>query len=119
MVLEQVNFLAALEAGDSLDMNAALKYLQTHAGDGPHVALWSSVIAGDFPNADAILHNELLNPDRRGAFLIRVQRYADAPMTPQQQQWAAAWQAWVTRPQVQAEVSKWGRIDRYPVEDPN
>jgi beta-barrel assembly-enhancing protease len=107
---------AASQLDDPRQVKRSLDYLREHRSDGVGSYLWALLALDRADTAAAELITELRDADERADALIAVQEYPPAPGTPRELERYARWRSLIARADVQAEIKRVGRVDRYPLE---
>jgi tetratricopeptide (TPR) repeat protein len=117
MQLENVRLNAASQLGDAKQVERSLKYLRVHRTDAPGAYEDALIILNQPDRAARELIAELGNPVERQDALLSVQHFAPTPSTSRDRDKDARRRSVIARSDVQAEISKVGRIDSYPLEE--
>ena len=116
MQVQAVRLDAASQLGDARQVKRSLDYLREHRSDGAGSYLWALLALDRADAAAAELITELRDEDERADALVTVQEYLPAPGTPRELERYVRWRSLVARTDVQAEIRRVGRTDRYPLE---
>lgn len=112
LVLETVRLLAAVELDDAGAAETALANLRRE--DDPESVEFAFIALGRLEDAARILVARLEDPRLRSDALYGVQDIVLPPAVPSRQlQWRARDDAMIARPEVQAAILKYGRIEHY------
>jgi hypothetical protein len=117
MQLDNVRLNAAFQLGDVKQVERSLKYLRVHRSDAPAAYEDALIIVNQPERAARELIAELTNPVERQSALLSVQDFVPAPSTPRDRDKDARRRSVIARSDVQAEISKVGRIESYPLEE--
>lgn len=116
--VEAVRAGAAVEMNDAAAAERALAYLREHQDDSVSTLQDSLVRADRIEEAAKLLVSRLADPERRHAALLAVQQYPESPSTPRLAEWRGRWVGVVARPEVQAAITKVGRVERIAIAEP-
>ncbi|KAG1214769.1 hypothetical protein G6F35_010142 [Rhizopus arrhizus] len=108
-----VQFAAARGQGDARAMEAAREVILAQRDDAPLFHREMLLEQGDLDGAAAVLIEQLRSPVDRGETLASLQDMRTYPSLPGDVRIDAAWRALKQRADVQAEVARVGRIERY------
>ncbi len=108
-----VQFAAARGRGDAKVMDAARTVILAQRGDARLFHREMLLDEGDLEGAAAVLIEQLRSPVERGETLASLQDMRTYPSLPGDVKIDAAWRALKQRADVQAEVTRVGRIERY------
>lgn len=108
-----LQFAAARERGDAQAMGAARAVILAQRNDAPLFHREMLLEEGDLDGAAAVLIEQLRSPIERGEALASLQDMRTYPSLPGDVKIDAAWRALKQRADVQAEVARVGRIERY------
>ncbi len=108
-----VQFAAARERGDAKAMDAAREVILAQRNDARLFHREMLLDEGNLEGAAAVLIEQLRSPDDRGETLASLQDMRTYPSLPGDVKIDAAWRALKQRADVQAEVARVGRIERY------
>jgi len=117
MQLENVRLNAASQLGDVKQVERSLRYLRVHRSDAPGAYEDALIIVNQADRAARELIAELTNPVERQSALLGVQDFALTPSTPRDRAKDARRRSVIARADVQAEISKVGRIESYLLEE--
>ena len=95
-------------------VRTALAYLEEHRNVSLDVYLDALVDANEIDKAAELLIELLADSRARIGILVRLQRYAESPLTPVGMERKARWDVLVARFDVQAAVARVGRLESYP-----
>jgi tetratricopeptide (TPR) repeat protein len=107
----------ALLKNDRAAITTELAYVREHQKAGHFAVLRDFVFGGALDDATLWLRSNLADPSTRGETLALLQHFDGDRIGPGELQLEARWQAWLDSPEVREEVSKWGRINSYPLTD--
>ncbi len=108
-----VQFAAARSQGDARAMEAAREVILAQRDDAALFHREMLLEQGDLDGAAAVLIEQLRSPVDRGETLASLQDMRTYPSLPGDVRIDAAWRALKQRADVQAEVARVGRIERY------
>ncbi|PSM11961.1 tetratricopeptide repeat protein [Stenotrophomonas maltophilia] len=108
-----VQFAAARERGDAQAMEAARSVILAQRDDARLFHREMLLDEGNLDGAAAVLIEQLRSPTDRGETLASLQDMRTYPSLPGDVKIDAAWRALKQRADVQAEVARLGRIERY------
>lgn len=108
-----VQFAAARGQGDTRAMETAREVIFAQRDDAPLFHREMLLEQGDLDGAAAVLIGQLRSPVDRGETLASLQDMRTYPSLPGDVRIDAAWRALKQRADVQAEVARVGRIERY------
>ncbi|WP_286070795.1 hypothetical protein [Stenotrophomonas sp. 57] len=108
-----VQFTAARERGDARAMDAARSVILAERNDAHLFHREMLLDEGNLEGAAAVLIDQLRSPIDRGETLASLQDMRTYPSLPGDVKIDAAWRALKQRADVQAEVARLGRIERY------
>jgi tetratricopeptide (TPR) repeat protein len=115
MEVEIVRLEAAVQLGDSKQVDHSLAYMRAHRADAPSTYERALLIAGHLDAAAKELIRQLSDKDLRQDALLRVQVLAPWPDTPWKLEIVARRRIVAKRPDVQTVVQKVGRAESFPV----
>lgn len=118
MEMEQVRVSAAQQLGDSKQVERSLRYLRVHRADAPDAYEDALISANRLDRAARELIVELRDSDEREDALLNIQAFAPTLQTPRDMDFDARRREVISRPEVQAEIRKVGRVESYPLEAP-
>jgi hypothetical protein len=118
MYMEVDRLDASLQLGDSRQASRSLEYLRSHRADSPWEFLLALILVHRPDQAAQELIRQLRDERERQPALLEVQDYPRSPEPERDVQIAADLRALMTRPDVQKEIKKVGRVERYPLENP-
>lgn len=95
-------------------VRAALAYLEEHRYVSLDVYLDALVDAGEIDKTAELLIELLADRRARVGILVRLQRYAESPLTPVGVERKERWDSLVVRPDVRAAIASVGRLETYP-----
>jgi tetratricopeptide (TPR) repeat protein len=107
---------AAVQLRDAEQTAKWFDFIKAHRVDAPQTYEDALLLTGDVEAATKWLIERLQDPDLRSATLFNIQEYAVPRETPRQAELRKRKSALMARPEVQAEVSKVGRIEKYNLE---
>lgn len=116
MALEDARASAYFILGDTANLNKALDYMRVHKDDGTGPYLNTMLFIGHIDDVAAEVIAELRDPEQRTNMLGLLQNYAPDPHPTRRS--AAMHEAWIgirSRPDVAAEIAKFGYINKYPL----
>jgi hypothetical protein len=114
MTLAQSKACVAAQRGESVGVAKGLEFLAEHESWKPAARIEAMVCANQLDAAAAALAAQLADPKMRLAALGAIQSYAPAPHASSYvATMRARWVKLAAMPEVQAQVSKVGRINRY------
>jgi beta-barrel assembly-enhancing protease len=116
MHLEDVRLDAAIQMGDSKQVDRSLNYMRAHRTDAPYSYEDALLTANRVDRAAAELIRELLDKYERQEALLHVQVFAPTPDTLRNLDLEARWRAMIDRPDVQSAIRKVGRVESYRLE---
>ena len=105
---------AHAQLGNAEAVRTALAYLEEHRYVSLDVFLDALVDAGEIEKTAELLIELLADGRARTGILVRLQRYAESPLTPVGVERKARWGSLVVRPDVRAAIARVGRLDTYP-----
>ncbi len=105
---------AHAQLGNAEAVRTALAYLEEHRYVSLDVYLDALVDAGEIEKTAELLIELLADGRARTGILVRLQRYAESPLTPVGVERKARWGSLVVRPDVRAAIARVGRLDTYP-----
>jgi beta-barrel assembly-enhancing protease len=107
---------AAVQLGDTEQTKKWFTFMQDHRADAP-LTYQSALLLLDRQDAAADwLIERLKNQDQRAETLLSIQEFATPLRTPRQAELARLKRAMIARPDVQAEIQKVGRVEKYNLE---
>ena len=109
---------SADQLGDRQGVMRWVGYLRDHAEDSLSTYQRGLLNANDIEGAAALLVSRLENPDHRMDALLEVQEFATDPIGERSLEMERRRQAMLTRPEVQAAISRVGFIHSYPLHRP-
>lgn len=115
MVEADIDHCIATGLGDGAAAAAAIDYLRAHREDAEAIYLDALLRAGQLDEAAAIVIRQLQSPRARGAVLLAMQGFREAPPLPARIDQAAAWDALLARADVQAAITEVGRVEQHPI----
>ena len=119
MALEDARACALVQLGNKTALDPVLAYMKAHVADGAQPYLNAMLCAGDLDAVAAEIVAELDDPARRQAMLFRLQDFLpDRHPSPRESAKHAAWLAVRGRPDVVAAIARVGRVESYPLTDP-
>lgn len=118
MQLEHVQLEAAVQRNDAEGVRKHLAYMREHRNDAIGTFQEALLGSGDMDGAASLLIERLGRDDWRGDALVDMQDYAETPATPFLARRRSQWKALAARPDVQAALSKVGRIERFKLTPP-
>jgi len=95
-------------------VQAALAYLDEHRALSLDVYLDALVDAGEIDKTAELLIELLADRRASTGILVRLQRYAESPLTPVGVERKARWDSLVARPEVRAAIARVGVLEAYP-----
>ncbi|MEO8671155.1 MAG: hypothetical protein ABI411_07550 [Tahibacter sp.] len=110
---ELVGLMAAAQDHDSAAVDKHLAYLSEHRTTLPSIYGIALLELDRLDDAANLLIERLRRDDWRSEALQAMQIYADQPQPPRATILSARWRAVIARPDVQAELAKVGRIERF------
>jgi tetratricopeptide (TPR) repeat protein len=116
MQVELARLQAAVQLGDSKQVERSLQYLAKHRADGPSTYVEALVFADKPDRAAHALIEQLLNKDQRQEVIVEVQTYDSVPGQPWDLEFDARWRTLIARKDVLAAIEKVGRVNAYPLE---
>lgn len=118
MQMEGVRLEAAVQMGDTGQVQRSLKYLRVHRLDAPLTYQFALVVAGQTDLAARELVAQLLDTGQRQMALLSVQTFTPTPGTPWEMELNAKIHAVIAKPEVQRAIEKVGRVESYRLEGP-
>jgi tetratricopeptide (TPR) repeat protein len=118
MQLEHVQLEAAVQRNDAEAVRTHLAYMREHRKDAIGTFQHALLGSGDMDGAASLLIERLGRDDWRSDALVEIQDYADTPATPFLVKRRSQWKALAARPDVQAALSKVGRIEHFKLTAP-
>lgn len=107
---------AAVQLGDTEQTDKWLGFIKEHRADAPRTYEAALLLTSDVESAAKSLIGRLEDQDLRSAALLGVQDYAVPVLTPRQAELEKRRRALIERLDVQAEILKVGRFERYRIE---
>jgi tetratricopeptide (TPR) repeat protein len=107
---------AAIQLGDSVQTEKWLAFIKEHRVDAPRTYEDSLLLTNDVDTASRWLIERLEDRDLRWETLLSIQEYAVPQLTPRQADLEKCRRALIAQPDVQAEIQKVGRIEKYKIE---
>lgn len=107
---------AAIQLGDSEQTEKWLGFMKEHRMDAPRAYEDALLLTNDVETAAKWLIERLKDRDQRSAALLSVQGYAVPSETARQAELRKRRAALLARADVQAEIQKVGRIEKYNLE---
>jgi tetratricopeptide (TPR) repeat protein len=107
---------AALQLGDAEQTEKWLAFIREHRLDAPRTYQDALLLTSGFDAAAQWLIERLQDKELRSATLLSIQDYAVPTLTPRQAELNKRNRALVARLDVQAEVHKVGRVEKYNLE---
>lgn len=118
--MEAVRLDAAMQLGDSKQVERSLQYLRLHRADAAYTYAAALVVANRLDAAADELVRQLRDTGQRQGALLSVQNYALSPGPPRDMEMDARWRSVISKKNVQEAIRTVGRADSYPrLEDPN
>ena len=105
---------AHAQLGNAEGVRTALAYLEEHRDVSLDVYLDALVDGGEIEKTAQLLIELLADRRARTGILVRLQRYAESPLTPVGIERKERWDSVVARPDVRAAVARVGRLETYP-----
>lgn len=118
MQLEHVQLEAAVQRNDAEAIRKHLAYMREHREDAIGTFQEALLGSGDMDGAAGLLIERLGRDDWRSDALVDMQDYAETPAAPFLAKRRSQWKALVARPDVQAALSKVGRVERFKLTPP-
>lgn len=118
MQLELVRLMAAVERNDAPEVQRHLDFMREHRSDAPSTYQDALLSAERLDEAADLILERLRSESLRGAVLTEIQEYAEVPSTPRQAERSRRRREVLSRPQVQAELKKVGRIASFRLGPP-
>lgn len=118
MQQEHVQLEAAVQRNDAEAVRTHLAYLREHRKDAIGTFQDALLVSGDMDGAAHLLIERLGRDDWRSDALVEIQDYAETPATPFLVKQRSQWKALAARPDVQAALSKVGRIEHFKLASP-
>jgi tetratricopeptide (TPR) repeat protein len=113
MELEGTRAQAAVQLHDDAVLERSLTYLREHVDDAPD-ALESALLAANrLDEAAKVFISRLENPKQRIETLLNAQTFPETPRSPVDRIWHDRRRKLLNRPDVQAAIARFGRIERY------
>jgi beta-barrel assembly-enhancing protease len=107
---------AAVQQADAEQTEKWFGFMKEHRVDAPRSYEDALLLTGDVESAAKWLIERLEDKDLRSATLLSIQEYAVPRETARQAELRKRKAAWLARPDVQAEIRKVGRIEKYKIE---
>jgi beta-barrel assembly-enhancing protease len=107
---------AAIQLGDTGQTTKWLTFMRDHRADAPRAYQYGLLRMNEGDTAAKWLIERLKDGDQRSETLLSIQDYAAPPRTPRQAELHERDRDLIARPDVQAEIQKVGRIQRYHLE---
>jgi beta-barrel assembly-enhancing protease len=107
---------AAVQLGNTDQAAKWFAFLRDHRADAPRTYQYGLLMMDEFDTAAKWLIEQLEDRDQRSATLLSIQDYAVPPLTPRETEMHKRRRDLRARPDVQAEIQKVGRIQRYNLE---
>jgi beta-barrel assembly-enhancing protease len=104
---------ALAQLGDTAQLDRSLTYMRAHRADAPGTYVRALVAANQIDRAARALVARLRSTDQRLGALASVQSYALPPLTARDSELQRRWDAIVARRDVQAAITRVGRIQTY------
>jgi tetratricopeptide (TPR) repeat protein len=114
--MELVRLDAAVQMGDSIQVERSLRFIRTHRADSPFDYVYALILVNQPARAADQLIGQLRDADERQNALLFVQTYAPAMRTPRQLDLDARQRAVIAQRDVQAAIRKVGRVESYRLE---
>jgi tetratricopeptide (TPR) repeat protein len=111
-----VRLNAAVQLGNTEQAAKAFAFLRDHRADAPRTYQYGLLLMNEFDTAAKWQIEQLENRDQRSATLLSIQDYAVPPLTPRETEMHKRRRDLMARPDVQTEIRKVGRIQRYDLE---
>jgi hypothetical protein len=116
MAAEEARACAYSGLGDQAHAKVALDYMKAHVDDSPRLLRSALRCAGDLDGLAGLLIASLDNPVTRNATLVELQHYLPALHVTAFEKREAAKEVQVRgRPDVQAAIARYGRVNTYPI----
>jgi hypothetical protein len=116
MQIEAVRADAAYQLGDFKQMDRSLRYLRAHRAEAPGAYEDALIAVNQLDRAAHELVAELKHSAERQDALQGIQAFAPTPGTPRDMDFDARRRAVIARPEVQEEIRRVGRVERYALE---
>jgi hypothetical protein len=118
MQLHYVRLQIAMEKNDTRSIAKHMAYLRTHRTDD--IATWQRALLrhDDLDAAAALLIQRLNASDWRSDALVQMQHYVRSEQTPTMKIMDQRWNIVTSRPDVQAALTKVGRVERFSITAP-
>jgi tetratricopeptide (TPR) repeat protein len=107
---------AAVQLGNTEQAAKWIAFLRDHRVDAPRAYQYGLLMRNEIDTAAKWLIEQLEDRDQRSATLLVIQDYAVPPLTPREAEMHKRRRDMMARPDVQAEIQKVGRIQRYELE---
>jgi hypothetical protein len=118
--MEAVRLNAAVQLGDTKQVERSLEYLRLHRADAAYTYAKALVVANRLDPAADELVRQLLDPRLRQGALLSLQNYAPSPGPPRDMEMDARWRSVIAKNNVQEAIRTAGRADSYlRLESPN
>jgi tetratricopeptide (TPR) repeat protein len=108
---------AAVQLDDTEQTAKWLGFIRDHRVDAPRTYQSALLLVNDSDTAAMWLIERLQDPDLRSTTLLSIQDYAVSALTPRQAELRKRTRALIARPDVQVEIQKVGRIEKYDLEE--
>ncbi|HEY1632763.1 MAG TPA: hypothetical protein VGF56_15710 [Rhizomicrobium sp.] len=115
MAYQRARACAFVQLGDKDGLAESVAYMQAHEADSASALLEAEICIGNMDEAAAAAIRLLGNPALRGDIIGELQDYKDLPEPPLAAQLHARWRALAARPDVAADVAKYGRVLHWPI----
>jgi len=115
MAYQKTRACAFAQLGDKDGLAQSLAYMRAHEAASASQLLDAELCAGNMDEAAAAVIRLLANPGARGDIIGELQDFKDLPTPPQAAEMRKRWRALAERPDVAAEVAKYGRVLSWPI----
>jgi tetratricopeptide (TPR) repeat protein len=118
MQLEDVRACAYAQSGDAANLKTSLDYIHAHQSDAWDAAVDAPLCANDLDGAAAVVVAGLADARERGEMLLWLQDFLAVKRGPHGELLHQRWLALRARPDVQAALTRVGRVESYPIKSP-
>ena len=115
MAADEVRACAYQQLGDKAKLSETLTYMKAHLSDGYNPYRHALMCSGDVDALAESLIARLDDPTTRNETLYRLQTYLPQRRGPLAQKWQQTATSAAARPDVQAAIAKYGKVEAYPV----
>lgn len=119
MIVEEIRVAAAQQLGDTATLTRSLRFLAAHRRDALDVYQEALIEAGQLDRAARVLIERLGSSLERAQALLEIQTFIEVPQPPHAREVQDRRHQLIARRDVQAAARRVGRIEAFPVVNPN